>query len=225
MPPVAKGYGKGPAIGKGYGKGAYDPFGGSPMMPGPRAASQDEPPAKRQRAGAVDLAGAVASMPSELGSMGVPAGDGIDGALVEIFVLLPSDFTGQIIGKGGAHLAGIRSATGAKIHIDRDEIAPGFRKASLAGPLGLAIKGCYLLACLIRDLAGASVLDMIVSNNCGGIVGKGGTGLRRLREQYQVKVTLERHAVAGEGRRLTIAGAYPPAVTSCCYDALRCTMD
>jgi len=228
-PAMAKGYGKG-GMGKGYGKGGYDAYGQSGVasqpLAGARSAPQGGPGAKRQRTGgAVDLAGAVASMPSELGSMGFPFGDEKDEAMVEISVLLPTDFTGQIIGKGGAHLAGIRAATGAKIHIDREEIAPGFRKATAAGPLGLAIKTCYLLASMIRDLAGAAVLDLIVSNNCGGIVGKGGSGLRRLQEQHQVKVTLERDHIAGEGRRLTIAGPFPTSVTSCCYDSLRCTFD
>lgn len=213
--------------------GGYDAFSGAhqyregmaaQMLSAPRPAPQGPgmgaPAAKRQRTGA-DMQAAVAGLHMELPAAGIPLGDGIDNSVVEVNLLLPSEHAGQVIGKGGANLALLRTNTGAKLAIDREEIFAGLRRAVVAGPLSSALKACFLVACLMRDLTGTPILDMVVSNNCGGIVGKGGSGLRRLREQHQCKVTLEADPAAGDGRRLTIMGSEPAGVAGCCYDALR----
>jgi len=153
--------------------------------------------------------------------LGVPQHDFTDRQQVEVTILLPSEHTGTIIGKGGANVAKLRGSTHTRLNIEREEAVPGFRRVVLTAQLSGIARALHLLASMLAELSGTATLNLVVSENCGGLIGKGGANLKRLRETCRCQVTMEREATLSDGRRLTLASPDPAHVTLAAYYALR----
>mmetsp|Transcript_90406 Transcript_90406/g.242121 ORF Transcript_90406/g.242121 Transcript_90406/m.242121 type:complete len:412 (+) Transcript_90406:109-1344(+) len=208
MPPAMPAYGAPqytPAVGVGFG-GTPPPMGGYGMR-GSQGLSQV-------------LATALDFMP-----LGVPQHDFTDRQQVEVTILLPSEHTGTIIGKGGANVATLRSSTNTRLNIEREEATPGFRRVVLTAQLSGVARALHMLASMLAELSGTATLNLIVSENCGGLIGKGGANLKRLRETCRCQVTMEREATLSDGRRLTLSSVDPAHVTLAAYYALRTLHD
>lgn len=144
---------------------------------------------------------------------------------VAVAVLVPGEGIARVIGKAGAGLKQVREATGCKVHVQADQQGPS-RRVDLAGHLeGLCVAfGLVLQKALEQPMASISLQCFVAADKAGQIVGKGGEGLRRVRETCQVHVKLEREPIVdpntgSQERLMTMHGDFANMVT-----ALRCCL-
>lgn len=133
-------------------------------------------------------------------------------------LLVPTDRAGFIIGKAGAGLKQIREATGCSVTIEQQADPNGYRRADVHGASSDQLAGAF------QQIAGkvfhnhpadqpASLTVLLPSDKAGGVIGKGGENLKRIREATHVSVTVEREPVidprTGQQERMAVFQGAP----------------
>lgn len=130
-----------------------------------------------------------------------------------IGVLVPTDRIARVIGKLGCGLRQVREVSGCKVQVQQSvESNPQTRRVDLTGNVEQLACGFDLV--IRKAFAGeqsCAPVVMIPSDKAGLVVGKGGNNLKRVREDYHVRVSLEKEAVVDpltniEERELTMQG-------------------
>eukprot|EP00933_Yihiella_yeosuensis_P061965 TRINITY_DN64856_c0_g1_i1.p1 TRINITY_DN64856_c0_g1~~TRINITY_DN64856_c0_g1_i1.p1 ORF type:complete len:604 (+),score=96.21 TRINITY_DN64856_c0_g1_i1:118-1929(+) len=132
----------------------------------------------------------------------------MDSAAITIGVIIPSDCAGRVIGKGGAGLKQLREQCQCSVDLKQEAETQleGFRRADLSGPgpdqVGRAFQ---LLAGKIfgdKPTGECSLSFMIPDSYVGAVIGKGGDNLKRIRNESNVRFTVEK-----EHRKNPLSGA------------------
>jgi len=134
----------------------------------------------------------------------------IDG--VECKVVIADDKVGTLIGKGGAGLKTIREASGAQFSLNREPVLGG-RLLVIQPPLAVQER-CLALVCerlgtTAEGTATPVTLKVLFPSQLAGqVIGKGGAGLRTIRDMG-LTVDMPREDVGMGVRVLTLAGPGP----------------
>jgi len=157
-------------------------------------------------------------------------------AVGAIKLLIDGHKVSAIVEKAGCGLKQLREASGARIDIHREPFPGGERLLCIRPPMDAALR-CLELLCpkLINappmpppPVPGGSAARgepvelalrlLLPSASVGRMVGKGGVGLKTLRERHGIAVDLMRDGV-GTDRLLTLSGAMGAVYAAAC-DAL-----
>lgn len=127
-------------------------------------------------------------------------------------MLIPAEHIAKVIGKAGAGLKQIREATGVKIQVQQAaDSSGGSRRVDLVGQLDQMMGAFQLIhKKAFADTNGNPTL-LIPSEKAGQVVGKGGDNLKKVRQDLQVRISLEREPVTDpttgvQERLLTMQG-------------------
>jgi len=118
-------------------------------------------------------------------------------------LLIPTQSVGAVIGKQGSGLRQIHGAHGVRIEVLRQEQAPEWsddRVMTLSGDT--AARGAAVEAVLRAAFSASgdpcSLKMLVPSSQAGHVIGKQGSVLKTMHEQYSVKVHVEREEISGE---------------------------
>jgi len=124
-------------------------------------------------------------------------------------ILVPSQSAGAVIGKHGSGLREIRETTGTHIEVLQPGQAPEWpndRVVILFGPEGSRNEAVLAVLKMIQESDGSCSFKLLVtSQQAGGIIGRQGSTLKRIRQQCGISVHVERDEVMGE-RLVMVAG-------------------
>jgi len=127
-------------------------------------------------------------------------------------VLIPAEHIAKVIGKAGAGLKQIRESSGCKLQVQQAADSNGGpRRVDIVGLLDQIVGAFHLvLSKAFPDGNGTPTL-LIPSEKAGQVIGKGGDNLKRARESFGVRLSLEREpmtdpATGAQERLLTMQG-------------------
>eukprot|EP00440_Ansanella_granifera_P072884 gb/GFBE01079095.1/.p1 GENE.gb/GFBE01079095.1/~~gb/GFBE01079095.1/.p1 ORF type:complete len:580 (+),score=132.60 gb/GFBE01079095.1/:1-1740(+) len=128
-----------------------------------------------------------------------------DNSNLSLSVLVPSNIAGALIGKGGQGLISIREMSQCQVQLRREPDARGNRRCDIQGPTVEHIASAtHAIACRLFP-EGASDCSMTLSipqSYAGGVIGKGGENLKRVREQTGVRLQMDRENIGEGGDRI-----------------------
>ena len=140
----------------------------------------------------------------------------MEGKELPMRLLIPNKEVGTIIGKGGANIKGIREQASCKLHVA--DLVPGAadRLVTATGTVSAVSKAVELILNVLETDPKAAEgepktdhsMKIVLSNNqAGRIIGKGGAGIKSLREESQASVRIESTDTSGgDDRVVTITG-------------------
>lgn len=143
----------------------------------------------------------------------------LEGKELPMRLLISNKEVGTIIGKGGANIKGIREQASCKLHVA--DLVPGSadRLVTATGTVAAVSKAVELILNVLETDPGKGEeggepkaepgLKIVLSNNqAGRIIGKGGAGIKSLREESQASIRIEStDANGGDERVVTMGGA------------------
>eukprot|EP00965_Chrysotila_dentata_P119161 3939585-Pleurochrysis_carterae.AAC.1 len=143
-------------------------------------------------------------------------------------LMIPNTQVGTIIGKGGANIKGIRELSGCKMQIADMVIGSTERLVSITGSVTGVTKAVELMLGVIEEPGsktsdgGSSALNpemasegtgqshtlkLVLNNNqVGGIIGKGGSMIKQMREESGAFIKVEATPTAEDERIGSVQG-------------------
>jgi len=134
-------------------------------------------------------------------------------------VLLEDHVVGLVVGKGGDGLKQLKTQSGVTLDLQREHYDK-YRLLTLTGDYTQQVNGVHILCqklALWKPFDGSSIsqasvkdyqpeINILLPNQSAGLlIGKGGSGLRDLKSQSQVTISLEKEElVSGSGERLLV---------------------
>lgn len=129
---------------------------------------------------------------------------------------LSNGHAGTIIGKGGANIKGIREQAGCKVSIEGMTQGSAERLLTLTGTTLAINKATELMLTVIEEQSKDAVdpavgmshsLKLVLSNKqAGGIIGKGGSIIKEMRELSTASIKVESAAEVQTERFVTVGG-------------------
>ncbi|XP_008326986.1 insulin-like growth factor 2 mRNA-binding protein 2a isoform X1 [Cynoglossus semilaevis] len=160
------------------------------------------------------------SQPGPSGSFGVPRQKQHD---LPLRILVPTQFVGAIIGKGGLTIKNVTKQTQSKVDIHRKENAGAAEKAIT---IHSTPEGCSAACCMIQEIMEKEAsetktteefpLKILAHNSLiGRLIGKDGRNLKRIEEETGTKITissLKDLTIYNPERTITVKGS-PEAIS------------
>lgn len=142
-------------------------------------------------------------------------------------IMVPSQAAGAVIGKHGSGLREIRETTGTHIEVLQPAQAPEWpndRVVILNGPESSRNAAVLAVLKMTQVSNGLCPFKMLVTpQQAGGLIGRQGSTLKRIREQCGISVQVERDEVMGE-RLVSVVGGDHDTVTAAAIEILK-TLD
>lgn len=147
------------------------------------------------------------------------------GGGVNVFLKLPDDRVGLVIGKGGMTIRYIQDSTGAKVQIPKypDADNPSVRTATVSGPDQMTVDRAqaeiwgYINQTNMNRGVTSGIPPMVVTipdRKAGLIIGRQGSTINHLQSQYGCHIQVPNQAKPGTNpptRDVTITGGHPDA--------------
>jgi len=116
-----------------------------------------------------------------------------------IAVLVPGEAIAKVIGKSGAGLRQVRETSGCRVNVEQaGETRDAARRVELVGmPQNVGVgAGLVLTAAFSGSMQATVEITVMVPDRCtGGVIGKGGENLKRVRGLTGARIQVEREAV------------------------------
>jgi len=126
-------------------------------------------------------------------------------------VSVPAEHAGRVIGKAGAGLKQIRTMSSCEVKLHQDPDPSGARRCDISGPtiehMASAVHALSL-GLFMEGEPECTMTLLLPASYVGGMIGKGGEGLKRIRESTGIKLQIERTPPGAQGDRMgTMTGA------------------
>lgn len=141
---------------------------------------------------------------------GILLRDDEDLAEVNLCLLVPEQCVAWLIGKAGANINEIKALTDAQLSFAKKETsARGLRKCVAAGTVASVAKAVLIITSLLQEHQGSCSIGLVVSKSAAGaVIGKAGSNLKLMREQFGCRVGMEKQEESNPmfgGRCLTLS--------------------
>jgi len=127
---------------------------------------------------------------------------------VEVCLLLPSNFMGQVIGKGGETIKSIRAESGASIYTLKFMENIGERTAKVSGTIEQV---CTAIRMIIDIVAKDNPAITLLSEytNLGALIGKQGVNIKQIREESGARIFITKECIGNSTQKeIQISGEY-----------------
>jgi len=127
---------------------------------------------------------------------------------VEVYLLLQSNFMGQVIGKGGETIKSIRAESGASIYTSKFMENIGERTAKVSGTVEQV---CIAIRMIIDIVAKDNPAITLLGEyrNLGALIGKQGVNIKQIREESGAKIFITKECIGNSTQKeIQISGEY-----------------
>ena len=160
----------------------------------------------------------------DLATSGLFYQDALDGQATAITFLVPEGYIPNIAGEAGQHVNDINRVSGAMFNIDKSTGSIE-RKIHIKGAISSVCQATAMMCLLLAESTptGQIIVTLLVPEAAAGsVVGRGGTGLKLVRQASMTQLDLQQSSdLVFSMRRLTVQGLAPKNIACACYRIIR----
>ena len=173
------------------------------------------------------------SSTTEDGKKKLAKGNDGGGATETVTITIPSELAGAVIGRSGTVIRATREASGASVHVAKEEISAGLREVTLSGTPGQIAAAKALVTTQVEAKKASNAANppgpgggmgggprgpgtmttvmQVESGKIGGLIGKRGAVINDIRKRSGCRINVQdsRPGQHGPTRDVTITGALP----------------